>query len=227
MRVGALTVGAAPRPDLVATLRRHLGQIEIVETGALDGIVRPSELPPRAADGHPIETRLADGTRVVIDEGALTPRVQAALGRLEAANVAATVILCAGGFELLHSSRPLIRPFEATAERLRSEGVERIALVVPFAEQAPGATARWAGAGFDPIVVVAASVAEAVPRIMGAITHSRPVDRVVLDYVGHSPETVASIGGAVHAAGGPPVVDIATVAAEAAARLIASASLPA
>lgn len=227
-RIGALTIGAAPRADLLACIRPSLRGIVIVEAGALDGIEGPARLPTAAADGLPLETRLADGRRVVVEERRLLPRLQTALDRLESSGVELTVLLCAGGFDGLRSTGPLIRPFEAAVSALRTRGVRRFALVVPFAGQAGPAAEKWRAAGLEPVAtLIGADLGELGPALVAAGTADDRIEAIVLDYVGHHPVEVAALRHAVAAAGGPPVVDPAEEAGRVAATILAGASVPA
>ncbi|MCB0157369.1 MAG: AroM family protein, partial [Caldilineaceae bacterium] len=104
-RIGLLTIGQSPRPDLVQTLP-VLSPFAQVEAGALDGLAAAAI--PLAAGAFPLTTRLADGGTVVVDEAFLLPRMQAAVHRLEEAGVAAILLMCAGTFGPVTSRVPLV-----------------------------------------------------------------------------------------------------------------------
>lgn len=213
--VAAITIGQRPRPDLLAPLLARLpADVKVVEAGALDGLsandlagrlVAP-EAPDLPAGRYPLTTRLRDGTAVTLDEADLAPLVQAAVTRAERAGVGVTLLLCAGGFLDVTAGGPLVRPFDAAVERLRSLGARRIAVAVPFEAQAAPAARKWASAGFEPVAIVGGPATLAPPSVA--------VDAVVLDYVGHPSDQVAALSGRT----GLPIVDLGECGAEAVAR---------
>jgi len=207
-RIAAITIGAAPRPDLTEVLRSALpGDVAVVESGALDDLPDDEAPPPPAPGGLPLTTRRRDGRPVVADESWLAPRMTAAVRQAEADGADLIVLLCAGGFATVTSGVPMIRPFEAAVARLRSLGARRIAVLVPVAGQVEPSRRRWADAGFE--VEVAAGPPGAVG---GAIGHAEPIDAVVLDFVGHAPADVAAAARAVHPV---PVIDLSAAMVDA------------
>ena len=207
-RLGLLTIGQSPRPDLVQTLP-VLARFAPVEAGALDGL-QADAIPP-AAGAFPLTTRLADGGTVVVDEAFLLPRMQAAVHRLEEAGVAAILLMCAGTFGPVTSRVPLVKPFELTVAALRTWGWTRPLVVCPFAAQEAPMRARWTDAGFDAHVITAQ--VDDVDAIRAAAAGCQCI---VLDYFGHPPATVAGL----RAALSQPVVDIGAFAAAALAAML-------
>lgn len=229
VRVGLLTIGAAPRPDLAAPVRRRLPGATIVEAGALDGLTART-LPPDRDGGYPLTTRLADGTRVTLDEATLAPLVADALGRLEAAGVAATLLLCAGPFEGLRGARPVVRPFAVAVERLRASGMRRIGVLVPVEGQVAPAERKCRAAGLDPVVLVgplaelAASPAAAadLARRLAAADGAAGAGALLLDYVGHDEALVERLAGHLGTLPPPlaiPLLDLGGLGADALAAL--------
>ena len=207
-RLGLLTIGQSPRPDLVQTLP-VLSPFAQVEAGALDGLAAAAI--PLAAGAFPLTTRLADGGTVVVDEAFLLPRMQAAVHRLEDAGVAAILLMCAGTFGPVTSRVPLVKPFELTVATLRTWGWTRPLVVCPFAAQEAPMRARWTDAGFDAHVITAQ--VDDVDAIRAAAAGCQCI---VLDYFGHPPATVATL----RAALSQPVVDIGAFAAAALAAML-------
>ncbi len=155
--VGAVTIGQAPRDDVVPEIQKLLGpDIRIVQAGALDGLTRAevAALGP-ASPAEALVTRLADGAEVVVGKSALVPRLQACLDRLAPATDA-SVILCAGAFPPLRSPRPVLVPdrlIAAMVDAVWDGG--RLGVIVPIPEQREGARARWASVDREAAVVVA------------------------------------------------------------------------
>jgi protein AroM len=217
-RVGMLTIGQAPRPDLVAPFRRLRPDVELVEAGALDGLTATT-LPHAPVGEHPLTTRLRDGPLVTLDEATLVPLVRTALARLEATGVDATLLLCAGPFDAVRGERPFVRPFDVAARLLRAAGVRRLGVVVPVEQQRRPAERTFAAAGFQAAVWVA-SLAAAVDRLPEWLADEAaaggPIGHVVLDYVGHDPDEVAELQRRVAV----PVVDLGLVGAETLAAIV-------
>ena len=202
-----MTIGQAPRPDLLEPLLAHVGGDGIREFGALDEL--PADgIPRRTAPSgraYPLMTRLRDGTSVTIDEADLAPLVQRAIDRAEDAGVVVTLLLCAGGFLETTARGTLVRPFDAAVSQLRRLGAGRLAVVVPSAAQAEPSRRKWSAAGFDPIVLVGE------PGTLDA-TGAAGSDAIVLDYVGHASRTIDAL----RARTAIPVLDLGECGADAA-----------
>jgi protein AroM len=155
-RVGMITIGQAPRVDVVPDMAEVMGPgVEIVERGALDGHTREeiAALAPGPDDGV-LVTRLADGSSVFVAKRHVTPRVQARIEELEAEEVALTVLLCTGAFPALRASRPLVEPdrvLRGVLSGITWQG--RLGVLTPSGRHVAQTEARWRGYGFDPVVV--------------------------------------------------------------------------
>ena len=99
-RVGLITVGQAPRSDVVPDMAEILGSdIDILEGGALDGLSRESiaRLAPEG-DDEILVTRMADASSVFVGKSKMIPLVEARIAALEGKGVALNVLLCTGEF---------------------------------------------------------------------------------------------------------------------------------
>jgi len=217
-RIAAVTIGQCPRPDLLVTLVSRLpADAEVIETGALDSLTAAtlrsrSHRRDRSSNAYPLTTRLRDETSVTLDEADLAPLVQVAIEKGEEAGAQVTLLLCAGGFRDAIARGPLVRPFDAGVDRLKSIRARRLGVIVPVADQAAAAGRKWATAGFDPVPIVG-DAATIAPR---DVTGRDAIEAVVLDYVGHPTATVA----AARNRWDVPVVDLGEEGAEVAARLL-------
>jgi hypothetical protein len=192
--VGTYTIGQTPRPDLAEELTGRLPSVRFEIAGALDGLER-ADIPPCPRGGYPLETRLRDGTRIVVDAAFVEPLLETRVGDLDRL-VSAHLILCAGPFPGLAASarrsasrgsaKALVLPFEAAARELSTRRLHRLDVVVPFDGQAAPAADKWGGAGFACRVHSLTdrpghrSVAE---WISGLVARAR-AQAVVFDYVG-------------------------------------------
>ncbi|MEZ4514881.1 MAG: AroM family protein [Chloroflexota bacterium] len=188
--LGALVIGQSPRPDLTQPLRDLLpADVVLREVGALDGLTL-ADLPDASGAAYPLGTRMRDGTAVTIPESFLLPLLQQQLDALEADDVAATVLLCAGSFAELRGKRPLFKPFDIAQATLTSLGLRRIATLTPFAGQITPIQQRWHAAGFAAHVWARplADTADFANWLRGQLAQTEGVDCLLLDYVGHDPQ---------------------------------------
>ena len=209
--VRAWTIGQTPRPDLTADLEQRLPGTVIEVRGALDGLPA-GRIPACGSCDYPLETRLRDGTRVVIDAAFVEDRLQRAL-EASRGDVLAYLLLCAGPFPALTPpvgpggrAIPLIRPFETAVRVLGERGYERLAVLVPFEAQAGPAERKWRAAGFAPTRVRAWTEKPRTASLPGWIASWAPgtgADALVFDYVGHPPGSLDAVA----AASGLPVID--------------------
>lgn len=211
-KIGFLSIGQSPRPDLVAPLAALMPEIEPVEAGALDDLA-PADIPAaRREPRFPLTTRLRSGAVVSVEERDLVPLLSTALARVEAAGVAATLLLCAGTFAGLSGRRPLFTPFPIAQTYLGRMGYSRLLVVCPIPEQVEPIRRRWRRAGFVPTVHVAPSIElAAAPALATELADAATGhDCVFLDYVGHPPEQVQALQAAMDL----PVIDLGLLAVE-------------
>jgi len=107
--LGTLTIGQAPRPDVVPIIDRHVpAAVRRVHRGVLDGLSH-AEIAARygAEGGEPaLVTRLQDGTVVELSRARMRDGVQSALAALEAEGCEIILLLCTGTFDGLVCDRP-------------------------------------------------------------------------------------------------------------------------
>src|SRR5207237_2075510 len=148
-RIGMVTIGQAPRADVVPDMAALLPGVEIVEAGALDGLDRTAiaSLAPEG-DDEILVTRLADGSAVFVGKSRVLPRVKARIAALEDQGVALTVLLCTGAFPRIAARRPLLVPQQVLLGVLRGlSHPGRLGVLTPSERPVPTATARWRAAG--------------------------------------------------------------------------------
>lgn len=192
--IGALTIGQSPRPDLVAPLEELLPECQILQAGALDGF-RPEVLPQTTHAAYPLLTRMKDGSIVMVDDCFITPKLQVALELLEGQGVVATLLLCAGTFADLQSTRPLFKPFEIGCAILNALRLNSIGLIVPAAEQESPTRLRWERSGYQTTVWTAdlGNQDRVFYRQLSDQMEANGLDCLILDYVGHPEEQVTQL----------------------------------
>jgi hypothetical protein len=215
--VGIYTIGQTPRADLLETLPELQGLAHLEVRGVLDGL-GIEDLPVFEGDGYPLETRMRDGTRVVLGAPFLEPRLQSAITALDP-YVVAHLVLCAGPFPHLSAERPLVRPFEAGVRALRDRSCASLDVMVPFQAQTAPASEKWHTAGFTCRTHLLGKADEhSVERALELLRETGG-DAMLIDYVGFPAEPLEAL----RAAGDLPVLDLGRLAVAEMARILASA----
>src|SRR5437764_3736953 len=97
--LGTLTIGQAPRPDVVPIIDRHVpASVRRIHRGVLDGLAN-AEIAARygAEGGEPaLVTRLHDGSVVELSRARMRDGVQQALAALESEGSDVILLLCTG-----------------------------------------------------------------------------------------------------------------------------------
>jgi protein AroM len=209
--VGIYTIGQTPRPDLTEDLARYLGSSRSEIRGALDGLDE-GQVPVCGADGYPLETRLRDGTRVVVDAAFVEPLLQQAIDEWDG-RVSTHLVLCAGPFPRLTARRTLIQPFNVAVTELTEHGLRSLEVVVPFAAQAAPAVRKWEAAGFSCRAHELDKKPEAMPvaRWLADRLTETSADALVFDYVGSRAAFLEEVGAEI----GVPVLDLGHLALDA------------
>jgi protein AroM len=208
-RIGALTIGQSPRPDLVSPLAQLMPDSEIIQAGALDGLT-PQELPDSSGAAYPLTTHMENGALVTVDESFIAPKLQQAQDRLDAEGVAATLLLCAGTFADLHGTQPVYKPFNIGCSVLSALNMVSIGLIAPVPEQEAPIRQRWASTGMEPTVWTAnlGNQDQAFHRQLSDQINDNELDCIVLDYFGHPLEQVVQLQKSIEV----PVIDLGYLA---------------
>ena len=196
-KLGFITVGQAPRVDVVPEMAAIIGdKVEIIEAGALDGLTKAQigEFAPEEGD-IVLASRMADGTGVVFAEKYIFERLQSCIDRLQDAGVSCIVFICTGDFDYdFNHNVPLILPgdiLKAVVPIFLS--TKKFAVLSPDEKQIPHSYEKWGFAG--DVQVIAANpylgfenVVESVSSLKGL-----ELDCVVMDCIGYTNEMQAAI----------------------------------
>lgn len=163
LTIGMVTIGQAPRDDVVPAMREFLlPGTRIVEHGALDGL-SPAEIERFAARPGEvgIVTRLLDGSSVLLSHDLILPRMQAKADQaVQEDGAELLVILCGADWSALRSERLIVNPgtlFPAMIGSLAAG--KRLGIIKPSAGQIEKERARYAAAGIEATVTAASPYA--------------------------------------------------------------------
>lgn len=189
-RVGFITIGQAPRNDIIKELYPLLGQkIEIVEKGALDELSMDEikSLKPEK-DDLPLITRLRDSSSVVVGKRRIIPLIQRRLEEIENSKIKICALLCTEEFDEIKSKIIFIMPskliFNITVSLL-SQG--NLFVFIPMKEQIEHVKKKWEKTGLNFSIEVLnpyspfQDIEKAVERI-----RSSAGDLMVFDCIGYT-----------------------------------------
>jgi len=189
--LGTLTIGQAPRPDVVPIIDRHVAaEIRRIHRGVLDGLGH-AEIAARYTPegGEPeLVTRLQDGTEFVLSRRRMKDGVQAALSALDAEGCEAILLLCTGAFDGLQCDKAwLVEPdhiIPATVAGL----IERrqLGVIVPIASQIGSESGKWRPLHRPPIFAAASPYGGTPDALVdaGKQLKAQGADAILLDCIG-------------------------------------------
>ena len=106
MKIGAITIGQAPRTDVTADILHIFDDsLELVQAGGLDGLTKEqiAEFAP-GKDDYVLVSRLTDGSSVTFAERHILPRLQDAINRMEDEGI----LFVAAHGDVVHSMEELM-----------------------------------------------------------------------------------------------------------------------
>lgn len=187
---GFVTIGQAPRPDILRSMVPYASVASCIETGALDNIDE-DELAALAPTGGatPFVSRLRDGREVLIDKQKLMPRLQKSVDRAIDDGARSIVIVCTGSFPEITAQVPLIFPdhlLRANVDQLLPAG--NLGIVMPNEGQRAMMHEKWERPGRQIVAVGVSPYASDGKPDHAAIESLANCDLVVLDCMGFSEE---------------------------------------
>lgn len=146
MNIGFVTIGMAPRDDLLGVFRNRLGdKHELRLVGALDGLSRAdvADLVPGASE-EALVTQAHHGQPVTIARERISGKMQQRIGELEQGGADLIVVLCTGPFPELNAGVPLLFPDLVLQHFVR--GVlpsGDLGVIAPLVSQQPMMRQKW------------------------------------------------------------------------------------
>lgn len=157
--IGMLTIGQAPRDDVVPAMRELLpAGVDIVQRGALDGLSKTEIEAYTVEEGETgIVTRLTDGSSVLLSHRKILPAMQSQVDRLvQDDGVDLIVVLCGANWSALQSGKLIVNPgtlFPAVIGSLAAG--RKLGIIKPDAGQVRKEQARYVEMGIDAVVTSA------------------------------------------------------------------------
>jgi protein AroM len=187
-RVGLVTIGQSPRVDVVPEMKVVLGDVEVVECGALDELSRDEIEALRPGEGeYLLVTRLRDGSEVRISRERVLPLVERCIRRLEAVTDVVG-FLCTGDFPELTSSKILVKPSELLLKVVEALRVRKLGVLVPDPRQVPVVGRRWLRVSEDVVVESFSPYTGSLAALPEVVRRFQDRDLVVLDCIGYGLE---------------------------------------
>ncbi len=189
--LGTLTIGQAPRPDIVPIIDRHVPEaVRRIHRGVLDGLSRAEiDARYRPEPGEPaLVTRLEDCGAVELSRHRMRDGVQRGLAALEAEGCDVILLLCTGTFDGLQCDKAWLVEPDHIIPGLVAGLVERrqLGIIVPIAGQIESECGKWRTLARAPIFA-AASPYDSAPEAVGeagAALKARGAAAILLDCIG-------------------------------------------
>jgi protein AroM len=138
-KIGIITIGQSPRPDVIEEMSPFFGEnVNVLERGALDGLTleQVKELSPDSGM-MPLCTRMSDGTEVLIAKEKIIPRIKRSIDELNENKVSIILLLCVSSFPPFESACLVVHPqriVDRCVESLIGEK-HHLGIVIPIPEQ--------------------------------------------------------------------------------------------
>lgn len=219
-KIGAITVGQAPRVDVMPDLEPILDGIEVIQRGALDGMTKEAlkNIEPAEKD-YILVTRLSDGSSVQIAEKYILPRIQERINDLvNYEKVKGILMLCTGEFPSFDCPVPLLYPQVLLQYfTMAVLGNRTLGVLTPAYGQIRQAGQRWHRNGAAKVLVNASSPYESFDLVVdkAVALKNSGAQLLVMDCIGYTKAMKETI----RTKTGIPVILGRTVAAHAAAEL--------
>ena len=189
--LGTLTIGQAPRPDVVPIIDRYVSaEVRRIHRGVLDGLSH-AEIAARykPEGGEPeLVTRLQDGTEITLSRARMKDGVQQVLATLEAEGCDAILLLCTGTFDGLECKTAwLIEPDHIIPAMVAGLVEHRqLGVIVPIASQIGSESGKWRPLYRPPIFGAASPYAGSADALLdaGKQLKAQRADAILLDCIG-------------------------------------------
>lgn len=146
MKIGLVTIGQSPRPDLLAPFQSRVAATnELMLTGALDGLSlsKIEQLAPASGE-ETLVTKVGESHSVIIARERIVELMQARIDEHQAAGCDLVVILCTGSFPELTADTPLVFPDQVLHHFVKGVFPQgKLGVIAPAAEQQAMMREKW------------------------------------------------------------------------------------
>ncbi len=147
-KIGIVTIGQSPRPDVVKEMVPFFGKnVSVLEKGALDGLTLEQVKEFSPDNGMiPLCTRMNNGYEVIIAKEKILPRIEQSINEFDKNKVSLILLLCVGSFPYFESSCLIIQPqriVDRCVESLISEK-HHLGIIIPIPDQEDWACENFA-----------------------------------------------------------------------------------
>ena len=186
-RIAVITMGHAPRPDVMQEIAPLLGDAQYDEFGALDNDPESAiaRMAPRG-DELSYLTQLRDGRHVIVEAGFVTSRTEALVAALDGRNYDLLVLAMTGMRARLSTRTPLIHGQDALDAWISAlvASNSRIGIIFPLASQQSAASESDYGTKLKSSLATiggsqSSDLTQAIDRVSGA-------DLIVMNSVGYT-----------------------------------------
>lgn len=189
-KIGAVTVGQSPRADVVPEMLGLLGNVELEQRGALDGMSGEeiAAIAPQPGE-YVLVTRLCDGSSVRIAEKHILQRIQSHIDDLVNNGAEGILMLCTGEFPGFQCTKPILYPQRLLQHFVAGTVADRtVGILTPDISQVPQATRRWKENGVKEVLVEPASpYGDPANVIKAAHTlKERGAQVIIMDCIGYT-----------------------------------------
>lgn len=193
-RIAVVTMGQAPRPDVMQEIRPLLGEATLEEFGALDRDAREfiAKQTPRR-DELSYLTRLRDGRHVIVEAGFVTGRTESLVAELDGRGFDLIILAMTGMRARLSTRSPLIHGQDALDAWISAltMGNSRIGIIFPLASQQSAASESDHGTMLKSSLATiggsqSSDLTQAIDRVSGA-------DVIVMNSVGYTGEMAREV----------------------------------
>ena len=193
-KLGAITIGQAPRDDVIPELIPYLGDnVEIIQAGALDGLSYEEILKFVPEDGdYVLVSKLKDGRSVKFAERYILPRLQECIDKVEEEGADVILFICTGVFpDIFKSTKPLLYPqkiLHGVTPNLADKG--KIAVITPDKDQIEQCQSKWSETGADVIVVNGSPYSDQseIDNAINELNKHSDIDIIAMDCIGYTQE---------------------------------------
>jgi protein AroM len=199
--LGTLTIGQAPRVDVVPIIEQHVpADTRLIHRGALDGLTR-TEIAARYEadpDEPALITRLLDGSSVNLSRRRTQAAVQEKLTLLEEDGCDVILVLCTGTFTGLECRHAwLVEPDHIIPGMVAGLVEHRqLGIIVPIAGQIVSEAVKWRPLARTPLFGVASpySADDASVLAAGRILRGNGAEAILLDCIGFTERHRTALG---------------------------------